>query len=101
MLDKLKVQINLLKDVFDEQTKEVQNNRNPDKSRKNTSKNDSVFLQAQQVEMIKVKKDDKEDERDLNAEEEKLLALFEENDQEIDGMLDIVIEKMDNIQLHA
>ena len=47
--------------------------------------------------MIKVKKDDKEDERDLNAEEEKLLALFEENDQEIDGMLDIVIEKMDNI----
>ena len=45
--------------------------------------------------------DAEDDDRELNLEEEKLLKQFEENDKEIDGMLDIVLEKMDNIKLHA
>ena len=45
--------------------------------------------------------DAEDDDRELNLVEEKLLKQFEENDQEIDGMLDIVLEKMDNIKLHA
>ena len=42
-----------------------------------------------------------EDSRELNEFEKNLLEQFRENDEEIDGMLDQVIDKISRLHLHA
>ena len=44
---------------------------------------------------------EEEPERDMTKEEEDLLKKFEEGDREIDAMLEVVVEQLDRLKLHA
>ena len=56
-----------------------------------------VFLKSEFEGFHEIREEQKEDERDLNENEQRLLDLFKQNDEEIDDMLDQVIVGVKNL----
>ena len=102
-LEKAKENIDCLKKAFEQQNKMVTavlRSQGIDDQGKADIENHKVFkerkpLTKEQQEQLDL------DEREMNEEEKQLLKQFDQNDQEIDQMLEVVINQLDKLKFSA
>ena len=103
-LTRTKVNLDLLMEAFEEQNQsikpnDIENDEHLMFKKRSGKKTDD--LQSQNNKLSTPIKEPEDDEQPLTAQEEALLAKFEENDKEIDEMLEGVIDQVDRLKLQA
>jgi len=103
-LDRIKDNLEVLKDLFNDQNAYEQGKLGVKALTNADIENQMVFKSRREIQAMAKKYEENDDEeafRDMDDYEIGLMKKFEENDHEIDEMLDKVIEMVDILKGHA